>query len=201
MLQDAQNQSIDDIMAGRGDKRREENADPKPAQSKAKTASSSQEGGTWTQAGHTRWTKDEPIPKAPPPKAARGRPPNQPEAEPKSPDPAPKRRGRPPNRGRSPTASSEKKRDRSENYEREQIPKPKPSPEKKIPVKKDPVTKQKHDTELVVLNDFAEWNAKARGFLVHQIHKRPGIKFTKTDAKKMSKKDMIELLLTFDGKI
>ena len=38
MLHDAQNQSIEDIMTGRGDKRREEGADPKPAKPKAKTA-------------------------------------------------------------------------------------------------------------------------------------------------------------------
>jgi hypothetical protein len=51
------------------------------------------------------------------------------------------------------------------------------------------------------LSNFEEWNAKGRGFLVDQIQKRPGIKFTKTNAKKMNKKEMIDKLLRFDGKL
>ena len=52
-----------------------------------------------------------------------------------------------------------------------------------------------------MLDTFNDWNAKGKGFLVDQIHKRPGIKFSKTDAKKLTKKEMIDKLLRFDGKI
>ena len=43
--------------------------------------------------------------------------------------------------------------------------------------------KPKHDTDLVVLDTFDEWDARGKSFLVDQILKRPGIKFTNTDAK------------------
>ena len=45
MLEEAQNLGIEDIMTGRGDKRRDEGANPKPAQPKARTAG-------WTEQGH-----------------------------------------------------------------------------------------------------------------------------------------------------
>ena len=205
MLQEAQNQEIEDVMTGRGDKRRDEGANPKPAQPKAKTAA-------WTQSG-TRWTKDEPIPKAPPPKP-KGRPPNQPEAEPKAPPPKPK--GRPPNqpeaeheprgpRGRpksTPGSASTDTPYAKAKAKAEAAARNNPEEEtrgKAKPVKKN--VKPKHDTDLLVLDNFDEWNVKGRGFLVDQIHKRPGIKFSKTDAKKLNKKEMIEKLLRFDGKL
>ena len=197
MLQDAQNQSIDDIMTGRGDKRREENANPNPPQAKAKTAS-------WSPAGHTRWTKDEPIPKAPPPKASRGRPPNQPEAEPKS-SPPKAQRGRPPKQPEAEPKSTPASSSRDTPYAKAQAAAKaaaeEPPRTKAIPVKKNSKKKPAHDTDLVVLENFNEWNSRGKGFLVDQIRKRPGIKFSNTDAKRMSKKDMIDKLLRFDGKI
>jgi hypothetical protein len=160
MLQEAQNHEIEDIMTGRGDKRREEGANPKPSQPKARTAG---------------WEKDDSIPKAPPPKA------NSTSAS-SSTD--------------TPYAKAKAKA------------KPEPEPEnqestrsKTKPVKKDVKQKPAHDTELVTLSNFEEWNAKGKGFLVDQIQKRPGIKFTKTNAKKMNKKEMIDKLLRFDGKL
>ena len=187
MLHAAQNQEIEDIMTGRGDKRRDEGANPKPAQPKAKTAA-------WTQHG-TRWTKDEPIPKAPPPKAkASPKANNAPEAEhePRGP------RGRPKSTPGSASTDTPyaKAKAKAEAASRNN---PEETRSKARPVKKN--VKQKHDTDTVVLDTFDAWNAKGKGFLVDQIHKRPGIKFTKTDAKRMSKKEMIEKLLQFDSKI
>ena len=198
MLQSAQNQSIDDIMTGRGDKRREENANPKPAQPKAKTTG-------WTQEG-TRWTPNEPIPKSPPQKAPRGRPPNQPEAEPKS-KPEPKPRGRPPKQPEAEPKSTPASSSTDTPYAKAQA-KAKAAQEseasrtKAKPVKKETKQKPKHETEMVVLDNYNQWNKKGKGFLIDQIQKRPGIIFTKDDAKeKNNKKKLIELLLKFDGKI
>ena len=61
--------------------------------------------------------------------------------------------------------------------------------------------KPKHDTDKVVYEDFNEWNKKGKGFLIDQIYKRPTIKITKTDSKKMHKKELIEKLLSADGKL
>ena len=196
MLAEAQNQEIEDMMTGRGDKRREEGANPKPAQPKARTAS-------WTQQ-NSRWTKDEPIPKAPPPKAPRGRPPNQPEAEPKS-SPPKAQRGRPPKQPEAEPKSTPASSSRDTPYAKAQAAAKaaaeEPPRTKAIPVKKNSKKKPAHDTDLVVLENFNEWNSRGKGFLVDQIRKRPGIKFSNTDAKRMSKKDMIDKLLRFDGKI
>ena len=218
MLHAAQNQEIEDIMTGRGDKRRDEGANPKPAQPKARTAG-------WTQYG-TRWTKDEPIPKAPPPKAN-----NSPESEheprgrrgrPKS-NATPSRKPPPKPKGRPPKAKA------PPEEEQESSPRPKSTPAssstdtpyakakaaaeaaakarpeeprgKAKPVRKETKQKPTHDTDKVSFDSFEEWNKKGRGFLVDQIQKRPGIKFSKTDAKKMNKKEMIEKLLRFDNKI
>ena len=183
MLAESQNQGIEDIMTGRGDKRREEGANPKPAQPKARTS--------WTQQD-TRWTKDEPIPKAPPPKAN-----SSPEGdhEPKGP------RGRPKSTPASsstdtPYAKAKAKAEAQRNPEDTETTRGRTKP-----IKKNVNKKPTHETDLIVLDTVGEWNLKPRGFLVDQLHKRPGIKFSKTDAKKMSKKDMIDKLLRFDGKI
>jgi hypothetical protein len=207
MLQEVQNKLLDEITRGKHDKRREENANPNPAQPKAKTTTG------WTPAGHGRYTPNESIPKSPPPNP-RGRPPNQPEAEPK-PKPEPKPRGRPPNqpeaehdpRPKSTPASSStdtpyaKAKAKAEAKARAG-PTPEETQSKPIPVKKNSKKKPAHDTDLVVLENFNEWKARGgKGFLVDQIHKRPGIKFSKTDAKKKSIAEMIQILLKFDGKI
>jgi hypothetical protein len=183
MLQEAQNTGIEDIMTGRGDKRRDEGANPKPAQPKAKTAA-------WTQQ-NSRWTKDEPIPKAPPPKAN-----SSPEGdhEPKGP------RGRPKSTAASsstetPYAKAKAKAEARRNPEDTET-----IQSKTKPVKKNVNKKPTHDTDLIVLDNVGEWNVKPRGFLIDQIRKRPGIKFNNTDAKRMKKAEMIEKLLRFDGK-
>jgi type IV secretory pathway VirB10-like protein len=183
MLQEAQNTGIEDVMTGRGDKRRDEGVNPKPAQPKARTAS-------WTQDG-ARWTKDEPIPKAPPPKAS----PKSPEAEhePRGP------RGRPKSTPASSSTETPFAKAKAKAEARQTNPEETRSKAK--PVKKNVKQKPVHDTDLVTLDNFNEWNARGRGFLVDQIRKRPGIKFTNTDAKKMKKADMIEKLSRFDGKI
>ena len=182
MLAEAQNQEIEDMMTGRGDKRREEGANPKPAQPKARTS-------TWKQQD-TRWTKDEPIPKAPPPKAK-----SSPEAdhEPRGP------RGRP--KSTPASSSTDTPYAKAQAKAKAAAAKPEETQSKPIPVKKNSKKKPAHDTDLVVLENFNEWNSRGKGFLVDQIRKRPGIKFSNTDAKRMSKKDMIDKLLRFDGKI
>ena len=213
MLQNIQNQSIDDIMTGRGDKRREENANPNPPQAKAKTAS-------WSPAGHTRWTKDEPIPKAPPPKASRGRPPNQPEAEPKASPPKEQRgRGRPPNQPEAEPKSTPASSSRDTPYAKAQAAAKaaaeEPSRSKAIPVKKEPKPKPKHETEKVVLDTYDEWFKKGVGFLMDQLSirklkydiyfpnppnsdpKKPQVK----KPKKLHKPEIIDMLLKFDGKM
>jgi hypothetical protein len=172
-------------MTGRGDKRRDEGANPKPAQPKARTSS-------WTQQDGTRWTKDEPIPKAPPPKAK-----SSPEAdhEPRGP------RGRPKSTPASSSTDTPYAKAKAK-AEARAGPTPEETQSKPIPVKKNSKKKPAHDTDLVVLENFNEWKARGgKGFLVDQIHKRPGIKFSKTDAKKKSIAEMIQILLKFDGKI
>ena len=184
MLQDAQNQSIDDIMTGRGDKRREVNTDPKPVKPKAKTTA-------WTQQGHARYTPNEPIPKAPPPKA-----------EPKT--------------NSTPASSSTDTPYAKAKAKAEAKAKAGPAPEetrsKAIPVKK---TKPKHTTEKVVLDTYDEWFEKSLGFLMDQISVRrlsydtympiselirPKPKPVKKP-KKQYKPEMIDMLLRFDGKL
>jgi hypothetical protein len=195
-------------MTGRGDKRREENANPKPAQAKAKTTS-------WSQDGHSRYTPNEPIPKAPPPKP-KGRPPNQPEAEPGSPKAPPKPKGRPPNPSKEPASSS-----RDTPYAKAQAkaaanagPDPEETRSKAIPVKKTK-PKPKHETEKVVFGNYDEWFEKSLGFLMDQLSVRrlnydiymPIPEFLKPKPpkvkkpKKQYKPEIIEMLLKFDGKI
>jgi hypothetical protein len=60
-------------------------------------------------------------------------------------------------------------------------------------------TKIKHDTEKVIMSQ-EDLEKKPRAFLVDQIYKRPGIKFTKTDAKKMTIRKMAEEIFKFDSK-
>ena len=202
MLQEAQNQEIEDIMTGRGDKRRDEGANPKPAQPKAKTAA-------WTQQ-NSRWTKDEPIPKAPPPKA------NSPETdhEPKG------RPGRPPKNSPKaepkPTPASSSTDTPHAKAQAKAAP-PASSRSKAIPVKKEPKPKPKHETEKVVLDTYDEWFKKGIGFLMDQLSvrrlnydiyfpnppnpdprepKKPKVK----KPKKQHKPEVIEMLLKFDGK-
>jgi hypothetical protein len=184
MLQEAQNPGIEDVMTGRGDKRRDEGANPKPAQPKARTA-------TWTQQD-TKWTKDEPIPKAPPPKAN-----SSPEGdhEPRGP------RGRPKSTPASSSTDTPYAKAKAKAEAQQKPEDPEATRSKAKPVKKNVKQKPAHDADLVVLENFNEWNAKGKGFLVDQIRKRPGIKFTNTDAKRMKKPDMIDKLLRFDGKI
>jgi hypothetical protein len=147
MLQEAQNQEIEDIMTGRGDKRRDEGVNPKPAQPKARTS--------WTQQD-ARWTKDEPIPKAPPPK-----PKSSPEAdhEPKGP------RGRP----KATQASSSTDTPYAKAKATAEAQEPEAARTKTKPVKKDSKKKPTHDTDLIVLDNVGEWNVKPRGFIVDQI--------------------------------
>jgi hypothetical protein len=64
---------------------------------------------------------------------------------------------------------------------------------KKI-IKKD---KPKHETEIKYLA-LDELYKKNKGFLVDQIHKRPGLKFNKSDAKTKTIKQMAELIYRFD---
>jgi len=192
MLQDSQNQSIDDIMTGRGDKRREENANPNPPQAKAKTAG-------WSPAGHGRWTPNEPIPKAPPPKAN-----HSPEAdhEPKG------KPGRP--KGSSKAKSEPASSSRDTPYAKAQAAAAaaaaakasaqEPPRTKAIPVIKETKQKPKHETEKVVFDHFSDWFVKGIGFLVDQMQKR-GIRYSKNKPKKIDKPEMIELLLKFDGKM
>ena len=184
MLQNSQNQLLEYIMTGRGDKRREEGANPKPAQPKAKTS-------TWKQQD-TRWTKDEPIPKAPPPKAN-----SSPEAEHEPRGPRGKPKSTPASSStETPYAKAKAKAEAQRNPEDTET-----TRSKTKPVKKNVNKKPTHDTDLIVLDNVGEWNVKPRGFLVDQIRKRPGIKFNNTDAKRMKKADMIDKLLRFDGKI
>jgi hypothetical protein len=83
MLEEAQHTSIDDFMSGRGEKRREEGANPKPAQPKAKTTA-------WTKAPpekpkHTpasSSTDIPPQPKASPKKEAKAKAAPEPKASP-----------------------------------------------------------------------------------------------------------------------
>jgi hypothetical protein len=206
MLEETQNKLLDEIMTGRGDKRREENANPKPAQAKAKTTS-------WAQQGHSRYTPNEPIPKAPPPKAnsspeadhepkgRRGRPPKySPEAEPKS-TPASSSRDTPYAKAQAKAAANAG-------------PDPEETRSKAIPVKKTK-PKPKHETEKVVFGNYDEWFEKSLGFLMDQLSVRrlnydiymPIPEFLKPKPpkvkkpKKQYKPEIIEMLLKFDGKI
>ena len=71
--------------------------------------------------------------------------------------------------------------------------------EAKRTIKKENMVKEKpkHDTDIVHLS-LEELEKKNKGFLVDQIHKRPGIKFSKTDARKMTIKKMAEEISKFD---
>jgi len=106
--------------------------------------------------------------------------------------PTPKKPARP-----NPDADKEPDRTPKKTKKDEKTEKPK---EIKKTIKKDnQSTKIKHETETLIM-PLEELQKKNKGFLVDQIHKRPGIKFTKTDAKKMSIKDMAEKIFKFDNK-
>jgi hypothetical protein len=103
---------------------------------------------------------------------------------------APKKASRP-----NPEADNEPER----TNKRQRKPREQKEPIKKE-VKKDKVTKIKHDTDFVIKNTFDEWKKTNKGFLFDQIYKRPQIKKTEYNTK-THKEDLINLLLRADGKI
>ena len=108
----------------------------------------------------------------------------------------PKKFSRPnPEADNEPERTTKRQRKPKEDDEAKKLPK------KTIQKETKQTNKPKHDTEKVEYESYNEWNKTGRAFLVDQIHKRPGIKFSKTDAKRMGKKEMIEKLLREDGKI
>ena len=58
--------------------------------------------------------------------------------------------------------------------------------------------KPKHETDFINNLTLEELVKKNRGFLVDQIHKRPGIKFTSTNAKRMRIETMAQEIFNFD---
>jgi len=66
-------------------------------------------------------------------------------------------------------------------------------------VKKTIKEKPKHNTEIEYLT-LEELEKKGKGYLVDQIHKRPDIKFNKSDAKKKTIKQMADLIDNSDKK-
>jgi len=75
----------------------------------------------------------------------------------------------------------------------------KPTKTEKIEIKKTIKEKPKHNTEIEYLT-LEELEKKGKGYLVDQIHKRPDIKFTKSDARKKTIKQMVDLIANSDKK-
>jgi len=84
------------------------------------------------------------------------------------------------------------------NKEKEREKEDKKSSVKKT-IKKDiKQERPKHETYFINNLTLQELKKKGRGFLVDQIHKRPGIKFTPTNAKRMSIEKMAQEIFNFD---
>jgi hypothetical protein len=76
----------------------------------------------------------------------------------------------------------------------------KPTKTEKKEIKKTIKEKPKHNTEIEYLT-LEELEKKGKGYLVDQIHKRPDIKFNKSDARNKTKKQMANLIANSDKKI
>ena len=184
MLEEAQHTSIDDFMSGRGDKRREEGANPKPAQPKAKTTA-------WTKAPpekpkHTpasASTDIPPQPKASPKKEAKAKAAPEPKA---SPEPK-----------RSPGRPKAQAKPEAEPQETETKSKP-------IPVKKNaPKKTEQKGTAKVFHDTFDEWKKNSnKGSLIDQYNLRKIGTYlaTKNDIKSITVKQLIEKILDNDHK-
>ena len=184
MLEEAQHTSIDDFMSGRGEKRREEGANPKPAQPKAKTTA-------WTKAPpekpkHTpasASTDIPPQPKASPKKEAKAKAAPEPKA---SPEPK-----------RSPGRPKTQARPEAEPQETETKSKP-------IPVKKNaPKKTEQKGTAKVFHDTFDEWKKNSnKGSLIDQYNLRKIGTYlaTKNDIKSITVKQLIEKILDHDHK-
>ena len=192
MLEAAQNTAIDDFMAPRGDKRREEGADPKPAKAKAKT---------------TKPSDNEPAPEAAPGKT-RGRPPKQPDAEPESQHEPKGPPGRPKN---TPASSCTDKPPQASPKKSPGRPKKEAAPEEETkskpkPVKKDaPKKNEQTGTAKVYYDSFDEWKRNSnKGSLIDQYNLRTkqgiGTYLATKQDMKITVKQLIEKILTFDNK-
>jgi hypothetical protein len=170
------------------EKRKNEDDGKSTAKAKAKPNPRYQEGGASSSGINV-------IADAPQPKA-KGRP--------KKSQPASSSTSTPPAAPTAPEATHEPKgkAGRPKKSQPASVPQPDVKPPKKTIQKEHSVKSERpvHDTEKVVLDSFNEWNAKGRGFLIDQLHKRK-VTLTKTEQKRMSKKELIEKLLKHDGKI
>ena len=192
MLEETHNTAIDDFMVPRGDKRREEGANPNPAKPKAKT---------------TKPSDNEPAPEAAPGKP-RGRPPKQPDAEPESQHEPKGKPGRPKN---TPASSSTDKPPQASPKKSPGRPKKEAAPEEETkskpkPVKKDaPKKNEQTGTAKVYYDSFDEWKRNSnKGSLIDQYNLRTkqgiGTYLATKQDMKITVKQLIEKILTFDNK-
>jgi hypothetical protein len=192
MLEEASNKAIDDLMAGRGDKRREEGADPKPAKAKAKTTKPKAEADESPEAKHE-------------PKGPRGRPPNTRASAstdvPPQASPEPKTKVSPKKEAKPKVSPKKEAKPKAEAQPEAEATEPKT---KTKPVKKDmPKKNEQKGTAKVYDSSFEEWKSNSnKASLVDQYNlRRIGTYLrTKNDMKSITVKQLIEKILDYDIK-
>ena len=191
MLEESHNTAIDAFMVPRGDKRREEGADPKPAKPKAKT---------------TKPSDNEPESQHEP-KGKQGRPPNtrasaSTDVSPQAP-PEPKAKASPKKEAKPKASPKKEAKPKAEAQPEPEATEPKTKPK---PVKKDaPKKNEQTGTAKVYYDSFDEWKRNSnKGSLIDQYNLRTkqgiGTYLSTKQDMKITVKQLIEKIFTFDNK-
>ena len=191
MLEESHNTAIDAFMVPRGDKRREEGADPKPAKPKAKT---------------TKPSDNEPESQHEP-KGKQGRPPNTRASAstdvPPQASPEPKAKASPKKEAKP---KSSPKKESKPKAEAQPEPEATESKTKPKPVKKDaPKKNEQTGTAKVHYDSLDEWKRNSnKGSLIDQYNLRTkqgiGTYLSTKQDMKITVKQLIEKIFTFDNK-